>query len=186
MPGLLAGCDATWWLAGGWAIDLLVGQQTRRHEDLDVLVLRPEQHVVREHLREWDVHVADPPGALRPWPLGEELPPHLHDVWIRRDAGSPWRFQLMIDDVDGDDWLFRRDHRIRRPIASLRGRASREDLPVLVPEIQLLYKSGRPRPKDLADLDTVLPHLTDEERRWVHDALVLTRPDHEWIARLAP
>ena len=180
------GCDVRWWIAGGWAIDLLVGGQTREHEDLDVLVLRPDQLVVREHLRDWDVYAADPPGALRPWALGDELPAHVHDIWIRRDADSPWSFQLMLDDVDGDDWLYRRDRRVRRPVASLRGRASRPDLSVLAPEVQLLYKSGTPRPKDLADLATALPHLTDEERTWVRDALVLTRPDHDWIGRLAP
>jgi hypothetical protein len=29
-----------WWIAGGWALDLFLGYQTRGHGDLDVGVLR--------------------------------------------------------------------------------------------------------------------------------------------------
>jgi hypothetical protein len=130
------------------------------------------------------VHAAVPPGSLRPWPEGEVLPPSVHDIWCRRDPSAPWSFQLMIDDVDADDWLFRRDHRIRRGVTTLFGRASRPGLPVLAPEVQLLYKSGSLRDKDAADFATVVALLTEPERAWLRESLLVTRPDHEWIARL--
>ncbi|MGH9027589.1 MAG: nucleotidyltransferase domain-containing protein, partial [Acidimicrobiia bacterium] len=34
LRGLLADLRATWWIAGGWALDLFLGRQTRTHEDL--------------------------------------------------------------------------------------------------------------------------------------------------------
>ncbi|HEY2330320.1 MAG TPA: hypothetical protein VGH94_00245 [Acidimicrobiales bacterium] len=181
---LLSGCVAWWWVAGGWAIDLLLGRQTRRHGDLDILVLRPDQHVVRSHLHAWDVHAADPPGTLRPWPIGEELPSSVHDIWCRTGPTAPWAFQLMIDDVEDGDWLYRRNKIVRRPVTTLSGRASRPALPVLAPEIQLLYKSGSLRDKDVADFDRLVPHLAVDERRWLRDALLATHQDHEWISRL--
>jgi len=181
---LFAECRARWWVAGGWAIDLLIGRQTRPHGDLDVLVLRSEQHVVRSCLQAWDVHAVDPPGTLRPWPIGEVLPPSVHDIWCRRKPSAPWSFQLMVDDVDGNEWLFRRDNRIRRPVTTLFGRASRPGLPVLAPEVQLLYKSGSLREKDADDFDSTLPHMAVDERNWLRDALLATSPDHDWIARL--
>ncbi len=73
---------APWWVAGGWAIDLTLGHQTRKHEDLDVLVLRRDQAWVREELLGWDVHAADPPGSLRPWPVVRSVP--------RRPPPSRW------------------------------------------------------------------------------------------------
>ncbi len=97
---------APWWVAGGWAIDMILGRQTREHGDLDLLVLRRDQACVREELLDWDVHAADPPGSLRPWPVGETLPPAVHDVWCRRTPRSAWAFQLMIDDTEGDDLAF--------------------------------------------------------------------------------
>lgn len=173
-----------WWIAGGWAIDLHLGHQSREHGDLDVLVLRRDQALVREHLTDWDVQAADPPGSLRPWPIGETLPPTVHDVWCRRAPSSPWAFQLMIDDTDGDDWLFRRDSRVRRPIQSLTGRASTAELAVLSPEVQLLYKSKGLREKDVADFRAVLPYLSAGERDWLRAALDMVSPRHPWISEL--
>lgn len=182
--GVFSGIDARWWVAGGWAIDLLVGRQTRPHADLDILILRSDQPAFRSHLHDWDLHAADPPGSLRPWPMGEILPIPVHDVWCRRDGSAPWSFQFMIDDVEGHEWLFRRDNSIRRPVATLSSRASRPGLAVLAPEVQLLYKSKGLRDKDNADFDTALPYLSLNEREWLRDALIATRPDHEWLARL--
>ena len=179
-----ASWSAPWWVAGGWAIDLLVGHRSREHGDLDILVLRRDQGRIREHLRDWDAHAADPPGRLRPWPVGETLPSTLHDVFFRRNAFSPWAFQLMIDDTDGDEWVFRRDHRVRRPVRSLAGRASTSRRAVLTPEVQLLYKSKRLRPRDVADFEVALAHLSATERGWLRDALEAVSPGHPWLAQL--
>jgi hypothetical protein len=181
---LLADVEARWWIAGGWAIDILVGHQSRVHADLDVLILRPEQHLFRSHLSPWDVQAADPPGSLRPWLLGEMLPAHVHDVWCRPDSTAPWSFQFMIDDVDGDDWMFRRDKAIRRPVSTLTSRASRPGMPVLAAEVELLYKSKGMRQKDSADFETVLPHLAHGEREWLRRALMATNSRQEWVQRL--
>ena len=69
------------------------------------------------------------------------LPDALHDVWCRPSPGSPWALQLMVADTDGADWLYRRDHRVRRPVTELDGPASTASRPVIAPEVQLLYKS---------------------------------------------
>ena len=34
----LTAADVRWWVAGGWAVDALVGEQTRPHDDVDVMV----------------------------------------------------------------------------------------------------------------------------------------------------
>src|SRR4029079_19594592 len=34
----LTAVDVRWWVAGGWAVDALVGEQTRAHDDVDVMV----------------------------------------------------------------------------------------------------------------------------------------------------
>ena len=186
--GLFAGSGVRWWIAGGWSLDLLVGRQTRRHTDMDVTVLRADADAVRAHFATWDLYVADPPGTgtLRPWRVGEKLAPHLHDVWCRRAPREPWRFQIMIDDAEDDEWVYRRHTSVRRPVATLRGRASSPDMPVLSPEIQLLYKSKGRREKDEVDFARVLPLLTEEEKEWLGQALQTVTPGHPWSNRLNP
>jgi Aminoglycoside-2''-adenylyltransferase len=44
-----------WWIAGGWAIDLFLGRQTREHEDIDVQILRRDQQVIRALFGAWDL-----------------------------------------------------------------------------------------------------------------------------------
>ena len=185
---LLSGTDARWWIAGGWALDLHLGRQTRPHHDIDVLELREDLPGVRERLRGWDLHAADPPGAgvLRPWPEAEQLPAALHDIWCRPAPTSPWALQLMVDDTDGADWLYRRDHRIRRPVAGLHGPASAPGRPVLAPEVQLLCKSRAPRPKDVEDFSAVVGALEDDRRDWLRRALSTVSPGHAWLDRLQP
>ena len=181
---VMAVVDARWWLAGGWAIDLFLGRRTREHDDIDVQILRPDHVAVRAALSDWDAHAADPPGTLRPWPVGETLAPEVHDVWVRRRAGDPWRFQLMIADVDGEEWVYRRDQRIRRPLEELSGPASTADRAVLAPEVQLLYKSKGLRAKDESDFAATVAALGADRRAWLAEALAVVSPAHPWLDRL--
>lgn len=170
-----------WWIAGGWAIDLFLGRRTRDHEDLDVGLLLRDQLAVQATLSGWDLHPAGG-GVLRPWPPGENLPPDVHDVWCRPAPNAPWALQFMLNEAEGEDWLFRRDPGVRRPLAEIVLR-DRDGLPFLAPEVQLLFKSKQPRPKDEADFAAVLPYLDEGRRRWLSEVLARVQPGHPWIAR---
>lgn len=173
-----------WWIAGGWAIDLAVGQQSRPHDDLDILVLRDDQRAVQALLGGWDLHAANPPGTLRRWEPAEVLPAHVHDIWCRRTPGGPWRLQLMLADTDGEVWRFRRDPRITRPVSALTRRTV-DGLPYLAPEVQLLFKAkATPLPKDEHDFAMACPLLDRAGRTWLATALALHAPDHPWLDRL--
>ncbi|MCG5215285.1 nucleotidyltransferase domain-containing protein [Streptosporangium soli] len=174
------GLPVPWWLAGGYAIELAIGDAYRRHDDIDIAVLRRDQATARRHLTGWDCWAADPPGTLRPWPADELLPPGVHDIWVR--DGGPWRFQLMLEESDGDDWLYRRNPRIRRPLTSTL--IPDDGFSRLTPEIQLLYKSKSPRPKDHTDFTKALPHLTETQRTWLNEALTTEYGEHPWLNAL--
>ena len=40
---IMRGFRPPWWVCGGSALDLFIGRETRRHDDLDVAVLRRDQ-----------------------------------------------------------------------------------------------------------------------------------------------
>ncbi|MEU8178830.1 amino acid transporter [Microbispora hainanensis] len=181
---LFRGLAAPWWVSGGYAIELAVGRSFREHGDVDISVLRRDQLAVRALLAGWDVHAADPPGTLRPWPVGEVLPDHVHDIWVREHPGGPWRFQVMLDEAEGETWVYRRNARIRRPLSTL---TIREDgVMRIAPEVQLLFKAKNPRPKDERDFAEVLPTLDAVRRLWLDEALALGYGDHRWRERLRP
>ena len=177
-----------WWIAGGWALDLFLGVQTRKHEDIDILFLRRDQHEIRAQFQEWDVQEAHPellPGSwpFQEWKQGASLPDSVHDIWCRPHKNAPWTLQLMVIDASSDQWIFRRATQIRGSFSTL-GRMNKEGIPYLAPEIQLLYKAKGLRPKDEADFARTLPALDQKSRHWLAQTLALVHPDHPWLIKL--
>jgi hypothetical protein len=73
-----------WWIAGGWAIDVWLGRQTRDHVDLEIATLRTNQRVFWRRLDGWDLHLGTAPDVVESWPIPGTVPPPLHAVWCRR------------------------------------------------------------------------------------------------------
>jgi len=183
---LMSGLSVPWWIAGGWAIDLFLGRQTRMHEDIDILIRRDDQLEVQKYLRDrnWDLHKTKQPG-LKPWPVGEFQMQPVNDIWCRRTPTSPWAFQIMLLDTEGDRWVFRRDPSIQGPLEELGLRTS-TGIPFMRPEIQLLYKA-KPQTldKDQSDFDFAVPCMTREARTWLLHHLEKRYPEgHDWISVL--
>jgi hypothetical protein len=188
VAAFFASLHVPWWIAGGWAIDLFLGRQTREHEDIDVQVLRRDQDAVRALFDTWDMQAALPPPRdevwpFRPWYRGQVLDPAIHDIWCRPASTRPWALQLMIADTRDDRWLYRRVPAITRSLADV-GSTTTEGIPYLAPEVQLLYKAKGLRPKDEADFARSLPALNQERRQWLRDALAETHPGHPWLHQL--
>jgi hypothetical protein len=104
----------------------------------------------------------------------------VHSLWCHLASADPWTLELMLDESDGDEWVYRREPKIRRSLSEV-ARYSPEGLPYLAPEIQLLYKSKRPRQQDKQDFEHVRPLLDSGARKWLIEALELTEPTHPWI-----
>ncbi len=176
----LRGADVRWYVLGGWALDLFLGRRTREHEDIEVGVPRDQFPAIQAALDDLELVVV---GDGHAWPLTDESLRAHRQTWAR-EPGGPWRLDIIREHWDGDDWLYRRDDRIRRPAASTLAETS-DAIPFLQPDIVLLFKAKAPRAKDDADLAAVLPHLDAERRRWLVDALLLVHPGHPWIELVA-
>jgi len=180
---ILEHADVPWWIAGGYAIDAFVGHFDRRpHADVDAGILARDQEAIRGALATWELFCADPPGTLRRWAPDEQLEEPIHDVWGRPGPCESWRLALVLNPALEDTWIYRRDARITRPLAELC--FERDGIRYFVPEIQLLFKSKGLRPKDELDFLHALPLLAASQRDWLREALVLTTPQHPWLARL--
>src|SRR6266581_9637798 len=95
---------------------------TRPHDDLDVEVLRRDQHKAQRLLAGWDLRVAA--GSRLPsWRDGQWLGAGANSVWCRPAPDAPWCLQLLLADSDNGNWVFRRNPAIVRPLQRI-GRAS--------------------------------------------------------------
>lgn len=179
---LFRGLDVPWWIAGGWALDLFLGRQTRPHEDLDVAILRRDLPVLRRRLASWDLHLGHGEGVIEPGAL-EEMPADKHAIWCRPSLAAPWAFELLLNEAEGEEWRFRRAPAVARPLARIGARTA-EGIPFLAPEVVLLYKAKARRPVDEADLARVAPRLDAEARAWLQQAIALAHPGHPWLASM--
>lgn len=168
-----------WWFAGGWAIDLFLGASGRAHSDLDIGCFRADLGDVLEQLSGWDVRVAAD-GRLTPLRPGSSIDSTAHGLWCRPSGSSAWVLEILVEDVDGLDWIFRRDRRVRRPAKDIVARTT-SGLQYIRPEIQLLYKSKNHRPRDDSDLAVAWPSLSPDARSWLIEQLLLVSPNHPWL-----
>lgn len=168
---VFTGASFRWWICGGHALDLHTGTSWRPHEDLDVGILRTEAGSVYNWLSPaWDLWVAAR-DTLAPW-RGEALDRGRdeNNVWARECPDTPWRFDLTVGDGNDIEWIYRRDESIRQPW-DLTVQRTNDDIPYLTPEIQLLFKSKDPRPKDELDAERVIPLLDARQKGFLQAGL---------------
>ena len=180
---LLGGLSCEWYVCGGWALDLFLGRVTRDHKDVDIAVARRDQLGVRDYLRRrgWSLEKASD-GRLSPWDEGEWLAPPLHVVWCRNGAHDPPFFELLFNEVDDELFRFRRDQSVTLPRARM-SFVSDCGLPVLAPEVVLLYKSNSPD-EYAADFRAAAASLSEESRAWLKGALAKNSARHPWADEL--
>jgi uncharacterized protein (DUF952 family) len=185
----MAGSPFRWWVAGGWAIDIFLGAKTRPHPDLEIAILAGDQAALHAHLAGWQLRLAAPGGTFPAWDGGEIRPPY-HQVWARRGGGraevpedfarDPSSVDFLLEDHDGELWVYRRNPAVTRPVADF-GSLSPDGVPHVRPEVALLFKSKSTRYKDHLDFDAVLPHLAGDAREWLARALEIADHRHAWL-----
>lgn len=178
----LKGAEVAWWIAGGWALDLFSGQCTRKHADMDVGCFREDLDEIRTVLQQWAVYSAHEGRLTRLGPT-EAPAQEVHSLWCRPEKARQWWLELMLDEREGENWVFRRSPEIRRPAHELVERDV-DGTPYLRPEVQLLYKAKNRRSRDDGDFQVTLPRLSDTAKHWLRDALSRCEPRHPWLAKL--
>jgi hypothetical protein len=170
-----------WWIAGGWALDLFVGAESRPHKDLDIGILRRDAAAVMAGMSSFEFFEA---MAGKLYRLEGDAPSaNVHCLWARPVGSDQWLLELLLDESEHGDWVFRRDSRIRYPL-DLIVQYDSNQIPYVAPEIQLLYKASRTRPEDEADFQRTVPHLSPRARAWLRRAVAILDPDHRWLRPL--
>jgi hypothetical protein len=179
---LLSGLRCPWWICGGWALDLFLNSQTRRHDDLDVAVLRRDQADLYRYLRDWDLRYATPGHTLERW-HGERLELPIHGIWAGRCRDNRWTCEFLLSEERDGAWVYGRNSAVTLRLDQLG--AEQDGIPFFRPEVVLLYKSSEPSPKNDTDFATVRPHLSAAGQEWLRRALAVCDRRHPWLPRLS-
>jgi hypothetical protein len=181
MARLLAGVTVPWYVAGGWAIDLFLGRQTREHSDLEIAVPATAFAPIRDALADYEFDVI---GAGRRWPLDSPAFPVMFQTWAREPATGVYRADVFREPERDGAWICRRDPSIWLPYERLI-RCTGDGIPYVVPEVGLLFKAKwASKPKNQADFTATVPFLADDAAVWLRWALQRVHPGHAWIGAL--
>jgi lincosamide nucleotidyltransferase A/C/D/E len=131
------------WVEGGWGVDALLGEQTREHLDLDVIVRVDDVPTMRKALTAegFELLQGEPDSnfVLRD-PAGREIDVHP----VRFDEAGNGVYRM----ADGRDWLF--------PASGFSGsgRVGQRTIRCLTPDVQMLcHATGYvPDADDLHDM----------------------------------
>jgi hypothetical protein len=177
----LAGVSAPWCVAAGWALDLFRGGQTREHGDIEIAVPAAAFPEVRAR---FPGYAFDAAGSGRIW---ENATPEVlaatHQTWLRDPATGNYLLDVFREPHDGGTWICRHDETIRLAYGEIIRRTP-DGIPYLTPELVLLFKAKHARPKDQADFDKTVPHMTPAQRTALAGLLARAHPGHRWLANL--
>lgn len=172
-----------WWIVGGWAIDLFLGRETRKHTDIEIAVLRRDQADLWKWMRGWELWYAPGHGkGLARWRDGNCLTADVHEIWSRTEGHGPWRLEILVEETEGNRWVYRRDTRVSAHLSEVGHNV--DGIPVIRPEIALLYKSKGSRERDRQDFEAAIPGLDASARRWLLEALDTTGTGADWLDAL--
>lgn len=104
-----------WCIAGGWALDLHLCKETRKHADIDVIITREEHLIVYKYLStDWVLYKAEQ-GKINLWE-DEEYLNTTNDILVSKSNQTPWAFQLMLIDTEDGSWIYKKNKSVNRPI----------------------------------------------------------------------
>ncbi|MFN7253539.1 MAG: nucleotidyltransferase domain-containing protein [Anaerobacillus sp.] len=177
---LMAGFEKAWFIAGGWAIDLFIGKETREHSDIEIAIFRKEQLYLKDYLKEWEFKKVIK-GEFHTWG-NEYLELPIHEIHSSNKLNGD-TIEVLLNETEENDWKFRRDLRISYPLNSVWS-YSETGIPYLNPEIVLLYKAKNTREIDHQDFMIIKDYLDNKKKQWLRYALELHEPKHEWLQYL--
>ena len=84
---LMQAFPAFWAVAGGWAIYLFLGKETRSHKDIEIAILRKDQNLLQDFLPDWTFEYVTS-GTFYPWEKERHLTSPIHETYATSPKGD--------------------------------------------------------------------------------------------------
>ncbi len=172
----------SWFVAGGWAIDLFLEKETRIHQDIEIAIFRKDQTALHDYFDGWLLRkIVNGESVI--WHRDEWLTLPIHEAHCYNEIAQPPQIEILLNESNETEWIYRRNENIRRSLVKIQLEAS-AGVKFLCPEIVLLYKSKNPRAKDEQDFQAVVKCLDAERKEWLKDAIKVSNSKHHWLRSL--
>jgi hypothetical protein len=182
IAALMQNFQSDWFIAGGWAIDLYLGEISRLHDDIEIAVFRRNQTDLQKYLSDWVLQKVEN-SALSVWNRNEFLKLPVHEIHCYHETYEPQSFEVLLNERDDDKWIYRRNERVTKSLTDIY-LTTDSDIKFLRSEIVLLYKSKNPRAKDEQDFESVVNYLDIKSKKWLAHALTICDLKHHWLQKL--
>jgi len=179
VAAFMEGFDRPWWIIGGWSIETFTGVH-RDHEDMDISMLSSDAEAFRlfrgDRWTPWNVD----DGWFRPFDHRfTEIRPD-SQVWVRRNAHSPWVLDIPFTPDTEGRWTNKRHTAHTEALDDVTWVAP-DGLRYANPEVTLMFKAAQAREKDRADAEVTLPRLDRQARQWLSTTVARFDPHHPWV-----
>ena len=112
----LEGVTAPWAVAGGWALDLWLGEQTREHGDLEIALPSVFFGEIQARLEGLGLEFfAIDDGQVIALAPGEAPARRTHQTWVMDPAVNGWRMDIFREPGDARTWIYRRTGDLAAP-----------------------------------------------------------------------
>jgi len=204
---LFKDCGFTYFVCGGYSLEMFVGETTRKHLDFDISIFEENKRDVVTFLQShgWQVFmparaakelilIADAndkqlDDCMNMWaikPGANIVPTHkegaVYQYNVLAIEQKEFNFiEICVDIKEGDNFVWKHGGITRQLDKAI---LYKDGIPYMAPEVVLLLKSPQfystdlhQRTKTPVDYKAVLPLLPEESRQWLMAALDKTYPD---------
>ncbi len=194
-------------VCGGFAIELFLDKTVRNHGDIDISAFWDERDKIILYMQSlgWSVYelcgggmahyITDVSNQLKTkrnifcmtndCSIVSLTPTNEADMFVvdfDHNGQEHLTFiEFLFNNAENGRFLYARNHAVFLPLA--RAILSRDGIQYLAPEMVLLYKStDTERDGYQFDYDAAMEMMSDEQKKWLHDALTVMNPaGHKWL-----
>lgn len=191
---------------GGWAIDLFIGTETRKHGDIDILAYWQERDTLIEYMQSLGFSVYEMLGGGKAHHITDInyqikskrnifcCTPDCELVCLSKTDETDIYFidfkhigqtklnfiEFLFNTGDNTSLFYARNHDIKLALSD--AILYNDSLPYLAPEMCLLYKStDTEREGYQSDYDNACLKMNQRQKRWLDEALTVMYPEgHKW------
>lgn len=201
----LSGLQIPWAVCGGFALDLFLGKEVRRHSDIDICVFEIDRDCVSGYMLNngWNIYEFRGQGKVRALDSKSSSEFGRNLMCIKDDCDIVKFFpcedtdmlyhefhhtgitklnylEFLFNTMDDDNFIFNRELDIKREIS--KSILFYNGIPYLSPELVLLFKSSKPDNKEYQfDFDETFPNMNDEQKLWFIQSMNVLYPNgHMW------